>query len=378
MPNGIAFQFLDVGMGDCTLIEMPPWDAGDLWLVDFGERGSSFKTPARDALTYLIYQITLTCKARKLKAPKIDYLFLTHSDLDHWNKLDWLIEGKTDIESGLWEKAGWDAGTTCRIGKLIYGGEWSDYSDKNATLAKLIRDTAGGNTMGLADKDHDAPDNNSKVKPRWHYNANNDDLEVKIYLLGSNRPTKRSSDPNPKSIVLMFEYQDYKVILTGDAEGAVAEPGIIHDYRNVPSFLRCHALKLGHHGSAAASSPAWLAATKPKMVFATGDKRWGHPYCEAITRAEQAGGLTTGMRRWFSCAKTGSGSDNDYRSTNTTTNVCTNLWYVVTTSPNETLPGPDGKNYTEPLGMYLGVQYRLQINPGDAPLLTVTSQWPRA
>jgi beta-lactamase superfamily II metal-dependent hydrolase len=377
MPNGIAFQFLDVGMGDCTLVEMPPWDGGDLWLVDFGERGSPFKVAARDAMAFLVNQITLTCKQRKLQAPRIDYLFLTHSDLDHWNKLDWLIEGKTDIKTDLWKDAGWPQGTTCRIGKVVYGGQWSDYSDKNATLAQLIKSTAGAMTS-LANKDHDEPDNKGKVAPRWHYEQRNEDLEVKVYLLGSNHPTKTASDPNPKSIVLMFEYQDYKVILTGDAEGHVAEPAIIKNYRDAPGFLRCHALKLGHHGSAAASSEAWLKATKPAMVFATGDKRWGHPYCEAITRAQDAGGLTTGMARWFSCAMTGSGADNDYRSTNTRTNVCTNLWYVVTQKPNVTLPGPDGKNYTEAVGMYLGVQYRLQINPDGGPLLTVTPQWPRA
>src|SRR5690348_8014282 len=102
MFTGISFEFMDVGMGDGTLVELPPAESGPNWLVDFGERGSPFKTPASDATLFLVDRITTNCYNRGLKTnPYLDFLVITHPDSDHWNKLDWLIEGRNADRTGL-------------------------------------------------------------------------------------------------------------------------------------------------------------------------------------------------------------------------------------------------------------------------------------
>ncbi len=371
MSQGIAFEFLDVGMGDGTLIQLPPWDSGPVWLVDFGERGSPFKIPAGDATLFLIDRITLLSKVRGFKGPFIDFLVLTHPDADHWNKTGWLIQGFNQNASDLWHtRAGWPQGTKLQIGTLVYGGEWGKYQHADQNLAALIVSVTKS-FWTLADGDHDVYNTVSDtIKPRWVYNAGNPALETKIYLLSSNLPAKSGGDNNPKSIVLMVDYRGAKVILPGDAEARYVEPYIVGNYPK--SFLKSMALKLAHHGSAYSSAPQFLAAVQPQVIFASGDRRWGHPYCNSISNAWSYLGST--VNRWYSCSK--SGSDSDYESKDVPQNVCTNLWYVVTNPLGHTAKAPDGSMKTAPYGLYTGVQWRMQIEPDDKYYLSHTDQWP--
>jgi competence protein ComEC len=377
MSEEILFNFLDVGMGDGTLVQIPPSDTGPLWLIDFGEKGSPFKIPIRDATKFLVTRITEVCKKRKVAEPTLDVLAISHADGDHWNKMDWIIEGKTDETTGLWEAAGWKAGTKLKIKTLIFGGDWEgDYEKRYYDLAQLIWDRST-TVKKLADKDHDKV-KNSQVTPRWIYNSGDKDLETKVYLLSSNHPTKAyGGDCNPKSLVFMFQYRSYKVILTGDAESHVVEPAIIENYKNAPSdFLKAYGLKLGHHGSAASSSEEWLKKVRPAAIFASGDRRWGHPYCNPITRALNVGSIIDKDNRWYSCSS--SGSENDYVSTISVKQICTNLWYVVTSKDGITRKYPNGTSYHAPYGEYTGVQWQLQIMSTGNPYITHTDQWPAA
>jgi competence protein ComEC len=376
MPNGIAFEFLDTGMGDGTLIQLPPWDRGGLCLFDFGERGSPFKVAARDATRFLVKRITEVSKNRGLDVPTLDVLFLSHPDGDHWNKVDWLIDGATDETTGLWEDEGWDAGTTLHIRKLVFGGDWEDdYVWRNEERANVITaavTAAGGTIQALGDADCDAPVD-GVVTPRWIYRPGVANETVKIYLLSSNLPTRGAAATNPLSLVVMFEYQDRKVILTGDAESAVVEPAILETYEGT-GFLKSLALKLGHHGSAGASSDAWLEAVGARAVFASGDRRWGHPYCVAIDRAIGTGTLDDGAMHRYACSAPDGGDFTNHR---TEKLVCTNLWYVVTDPDGETLEGPDGDYEHGDQGLYNGVQWRLQLDPGSDPYLSFTDAWPK-
>jgi competence protein ComEC len=374
MAYGIAVEFLDTGMGDSTLVQLPPWDRGPLWLVDFGEKGSPSKIPATDATLFLVSRIHEVCKNRGLQLPKVDFLCISHADGDHWNKLDWIIEGKTEDKKNLWEGLGYPTGTKLSIDNLVFGGDWAnDFEKRDLTLANLIKSRVTTKVWDLASGDHDVPDQFGNVTPRWSYNLQDPDLATRIYLLSSNLPKKGEHDCNPKSLVLMFQYKQWKLILTGDAEAKTVEPAIIDYYKNSGTFLQAQALKLGHHGSAYSSSEAWLKAVKPAAIFASGDRRWGHPYCDPIARAIQVGSLGQTTNHWFTCSS--SGSENDYESKTATLQICTNIWYVVTNKLGITLKGYDGNDHTGAYGLYTGVQWRLQLD-SDATYLTHTDQWP--
>jgi competence protein ComEC len=373
MAYGIVFEFLDVGMGDGTLVQLPPWDSGPLWLVDFGEKCSPYKLAVGDALTFLITRISEVCKKRNLLQPELEMLAISHADGDHWNKLDWLIEGK-NVETGasdLWHTiGGWPSKTTLKANSLLFGGDWEgDYEKRNKTLADLIWGACDRN-WNLPNSFRSRKNQDGSVIPFKIYNQGVANLETKIYLLSSNRPKKIGHDCNPKSLVLMFEYDNSKVILAGDAESKVVEPNIIAYYD--AAFLDSYALKMGHHGSDGASSKAFLEKIVPAAIFASGDRRWGHPYCSAIQRVIDLGSLRNIANHRYVCSLSGSDSNtNDYDNRTTTQQICTNLWYLVKGFPSETL---DGK--TEIWGTYTGVQWRLQLDPGKAAFFSHTEQWP--
>jgi hypothetical protein len=380
MSYGIAFEFLDMGMGDGTLIQLPPWDRGGVCLFDFGEKGSPFKNPSSDATKFAIERISEVCKNAGLLAPQLEYLFISHADGDHWNKLEWLIEGDLSSqrpgEDDLWHTiGGYPPGTFLSIKNLVYGGTWTkDYEGRNEYLADLIWNQST-NHIALANGDFDAPTaGTTQVNPRWTWKPGVAGQETKIYLLSSNLPAKAGADCNPKSLVLLFEYGKFKIILSGDAESRIVEPAIIARYEGT-DVVPVTALKLGHHGSAASTSEAYVDVLEPDIIFASGDKRWGHPYCNAINRGSKW--LTNGDPRWYACSA--SGADNDYDNTDTAENICMNLWYVVTNPAGTTLNDITGASKSAPFGTYTGVQWRLQFDSNSAnPFLSWVSEtgWP--
>jgi hypothetical protein len=163
------------------------------------------------------------------------------------------------------------------------------------------------------------------------------------------------------------------MVFNGDAEARIVEPKVIARYKD-SDIVPVTAMKLGHHGSAASTSDDYVDMMKPDIIFASGDKRWGHPYCNAIDRGQAY--VTQGNGVWYACSA--SGADNDYDNTNTTDNICMNLWYVVTNPKGVTKKNLAGQNKKEPFGTYTGVQWRMEFNPGSDPYLAWASEseWP--
>lgn len=98
------------------------------------------------------------------------------------------------------------------------------------------------------------------------------------------------SDPdaaelNDASLVLRLQYGAVSFLFTGDAE-QLSERALLHD----PGRLRSTVLKVGHHGSATSSSPAFLAAVAPEVaVYSAGrDNSYGHPHAETLRALEAA------------------------------------------------------------------------------------------
>ncbi len=74
----LRMHFIDVGQGDCSLIEFPD---GKTMLIDGGDRSEKTSTTI---LRYL----------NSLKINKLDYLLLTHTDSDHCGGLDKVVKYK--------------------------------------------------------------------------------------------------------------------------------------------------------------------------------------------------------------------------------------------------------------------------------------------
>lgn len=241
--------FLDVGQGDGTWIKCPD---GTTILVDLGSKKNG-QLAGSDAVTYIKNQIG------NVNA-KINHLFLTHGDGDHYNLLPALRTA-----------------TSVNFDYVHIGGPESDYVQWVKTNIFGPAKFRNGVTI-FPNGACDAPGS-----PRWKFG------EVSIYLLCANYPNINSRYKNEKSLVLMVEYKGVKLVLTGDAEANTENYIMNTNYNTNPAFLRSFGLKLGHHGSQNGSSDDWLKALGAKTYFASGDQKWGHPYCSVLGRVVKNG-----------------------------------------------------------------------------------------
>jgi competence protein ComEC len=355
----MSIHFLDVGMGDGTLVQMRSGSdvnaPCEIALIDFGEMRTPSKIPYRDAMTYMVDFIGSNSKARGLP-PFVDTLFLTHPDRDHYNKVAELTKQFTP---------------PLKFGRVVFGGNEDEYG---GLIAWLTSNGLVGNPPRALDACQRARNASTTPVPDWTF-ANG---QVHVYLLSSNYPSTNAWAPNPKSLVLLFQCGDKKVILQGDAEADVEEQIIGHFNAQ---FLVATALKLGHHGSKGATSPAWIKAVKPQAIFASGDMCWAHPYGEAICRVLDAGCLRDGMTGfpvvWYCCGA-GHGDNRIYWNNPTTKAVCLNLWYVVKDKPNEQLSyefnHDKWETITEADGSTFGVQWLLYLPDKGSPEFGVTAR----
>lgn len=347
MASSMTFQFLDIGMGDGTLVQIRPegqkYDT--LILVDFGEEKSQFKVPLQDALAYMRTTVAANSHLRDSGVPYIDYLFITHSDADHHNKLTELFKP---------EFPGYE-NEQLHFGAVYYGGEGTEYGTLIADLEKR-----SGTVSDLQDQYHATINADNSVTPNFEAG------DIKMYILSVNYPSK-TGKTNPKSIVLMFDLGGQKVILQGDAEKAT-EKWILENFGKIPGFLEVVGHKLGHHGSNGGTSPEWVAALRPKAIFASGDFNWAHPYCNPICRVLAGNTLASYPDLWYCCGHRG-----EYFNNHHSVSVCMNLWYFVKSPKGENLiVFPSQAVKWAGTGVTFGVQWALQIIAGARPNLLRT------
>jgi competence protein ComEC len=116
-----------------------------------------------------------------------------------------------------------------------------------------------------------------------------DDIRFRVLWPDPGRVPREPADGgrgiNDVSIVLFGEVAGRRVLLTGDVEDDV-DP--ILAARGLPSI---DVLKVAHHGSKTASTPAFLDAVRPKVaiVSAGAGNPYGHPARSTIERLQATG-----------------------------------------------------------------------------------------
>ncbi len=124
------------------------------------------------------------------------------------------------------------------------------------------------------------------VEPRTGTRWQTDDGIVLLFI-GPSLPFIGGRNAiNSNSIAFMLEYRRFRMLFTGDA-------GSESEQRFLSEGLDLHAdvLKVGHHGSAYGSSPAFIAAVRPRYAIISVGRHnlFGHPAPSTIETLQRFG-----------------------------------------------------------------------------------------
>jgi competence protein ComEC len=236
-PSGwLRVTFVDVGQGDAILVQLP---AGQSLAVDAGGAVPRFDTGDR-----VVVPAAWASGVRRL-----DWLAITHADLDH-------IGGAAALLRALRPREIWE-GIAVR-GDPQRAALESAAVDRDVvwrTLQAFDRVTSGRATLDVL----------SPARPDWER------LRVR----------------NDDSLVLAVRYGDVEFLLTGDIS-AQMESQLAAGLGD-RSPLRV--LKVAHHGSRTSSSEAFLEAYRPQIAVVSAGRTnpFGHPAPAVIDRLQAAG-----------------------------------------------------------------------------------------
>ncbi len=239
--GAMRITFIDVGQGDSALVELP-YRKG-IYLIDtggllrFGREG--FDDSERP------FEI-----GRQVVAPflhgngvsSIDTLVLSHPDADH-------AEGAEEIL------------------------ELFKVEQLHMTPGSQSTDLAVGLEQDLKGVEVRQPGAGSS----WQHG------QTKFTYLS---PDDGIYDGNNDSLVLFMEFEEWKVLFTGDLEVS-GENEILQKYEGL--LVNTTILKVGHHGSKTSSGENFLSKLDPELsIFSTGEgNRYGHPAEEVKERFQR-------------------------------------------------------------------------------------------
>jgi competence protein ComEC len=145
--------------------------------------------------------------------------------------------------------------------------------------------------MGTSTIYHDALIAARQRSIGWKQGNAGDTLQldgVHIHVLAPDAAWReRQDNPNEASLVLLVTYGNVRILLTGDAE-AGEEDWLVRRYGDA---LRADVLKVGHHGSATSTTPAFLAAVSPRVALVSVGvaNDYGHPSAAVMQALEESG-----------------------------------------------------------------------------------------
>lgn len=242
LRDELTISFINVGQGDCMLIELPH-DQG-VYLIDTGgllrfeegkENGSAYEV-GRDVVVPFL-------KGKGIH--KIDKLILTHADADH-------VEGAEEVVQEI------------NVGEIHI----SPNSYYKEVMADLLNEA----------KKQNIPIVEQMANHSWQVG------QVYFHYLW---PKDLHYEGNNDSLVLFLSTGQFHAMFMGDVEEE-GEGAILKEY---PALPQIDVLKAGHHGSKTSSSEEFLQHLQPTLtIFSAGENnRYGHPHEEVVTRYEKLG-----------------------------------------------------------------------------------------
>lgn len=224
LNSNFEVVMFEVGEADCHLIKYP-YNKNTI-LIDTGKNEYKIKN---EVIPYL----------KSIGIKKIDYLIITHGDLDH-------IGGSITLIN--------------------------NFQVKNVILNKGT----------FTDLEKELIKNLNKKKIPYQININKINLSNHtIYLLNN---TKYNNE-NDNSIITYLTYQKYKFLYMGDAS-ITTEDNLLENY----NLNNISILKVGHHGSNTSSSKDFISQINPSIsLISVGENNiYHHPNKEVINNLSKS------------------------------------------------------------------------------------------
>ena len=195
---------------------------------------------------------------------KLDFLFITHSDEDHYN--GWSEALKNFREDALTyipsiENVVLNAGDYGKV-RVSEAGSSLDFLNGGLECNAVLSDCAG-TVYRFGD--------------------------CSLTSLNDCEKIYGTESENDNSIVLLLRYGDYSILFTGDVTSEreemlterVAECGVEH----------VSLLKAAHHGSRYSTSSDFLQSIRPKaaVISCAAKNSYGHPHSETLERLDASG-----------------------------------------------------------------------------------------
>ena len=245
IPGPLRICIFDVGQGDGIYVRTPN---GVNLLVDGGS------VSKQKVGTYVLKN-----GMKYYGGARIDYIFLTHSDKDHYSGIAELLADDSVV-----------------VNNVVF----PDIDHPDEAYREL--------------------EQQAKSKGcQLYYMHKGDRIEVDgVRFVCLNPKRRRYADKNQGSMVLTVSKGEFDLLLTGDMDASV-ETEIENDIT-----AQIEVLKVPHHGSKSASSEHFLEQVKPAVAcISVGEKnRYGHPadevmnrlkrYCEKIYLTKDSGAIT--------------------------------------------------------------------------------------
>ena len=265
--NGFSVHFIDVGNGDSIFIR---FGDGKVMLIDSGAPSDNNLKSIKSVLS-------------QYKISTIDYLLLTHPDVDHVGNAKKIVEDYSVKKAYIPDVLDLNAYPTfkqvvdtlsAKSVKTEYSNVYSSISGDEYYLAFLS--PIGDNALG-------------DYYLEFNGILNPNDVAV-----------------NNLSPVVYLDYKGVRSVFTGDA-GFLQEEKII-EYYNSGMYELIHDgrvaledvdfLKVGHHGSSDCSSVEFINLLKPKyaVISVGGQNSYGHPSTFTLNRLESANPLVKVLR----------------------------------------------------------------------------------
>ena len=236
--NETQVHIIDVGQGDAIAIR---FSNGKTMLVDSGTENY------RDKLVNYLNKVVLD------NTKSIDYVVLTHPDIDHSSNMKYIIENyevKNFFRPQLYE---------FYENKEPYCTN-EVYRDMLVSLEYSNANIYFHNDMELIDGD----------------------ISIKFLTVFDSDILISKLDSNQFSPVIIVSDNDKKIMLTGDID-TVIEEKIIEKYSQ--DLLDVDIFKLAHHGSKYSNSEEFLNTITPDYVcVSTGENSYGHPANDTLER----------------------------------------------------------------------------------------------